>query len=220
MTALAADRKTDERSGKQKVFPLAAAVLIYKGALTAIDASGNLVPADDDTALTVVGVSEDHRDNTLGDAGDLSATVRRGVFQFENSGGGDEITAAHVGRLCYAEDDQTVALTADLAGTARPIAGRIVDVESSGVWVDVSVTAASTGGALAADVGALTDSTGVTPDNTIANVVAASAAAGEATAADLTTTNTALAVLEANDSDLADQINAIRTALRNARIMA
>lgn len=65
----------------------------------------------------------------------------------------------------------------------------------------------------------LTDSTGVTPDSTIANVVAASAAAGEATAADLTTTNAALAVLEENDSDLAAKIEAILDALEAAGLL-
>jgi hypothetical protein len=66
----------------------------------------------------------------------------------------------------------------------------------------------------------LTNSTGNTPDNTIEAVTPASAAAGEATAADLTTTNAALLALENNASDLAGKVNEIRTALVNSGLIA
>lgn len=55
----------------------------------------------------------------------------------------------------------------------------------------------------------LTNSTGVTPDNTIDNLTAVVAAAGEATAADLTTTQTAFAEVKDSLSDLAGKIEEI-----------
>lgn len=84
--------------------------------------------------------------------------------------------------------------------------GSLTDVEDDLTALTARVEAG-------ADVTPLTDNTGVTPDRTLANVVAADAAAGEATAADLTTTNAALAVLEANVSDLADTVNDLIAAL-------
>ena len=97
--------------------------------------------------------------------------------------------------------------------------GHVLTADASGSVVELSwtddVVSVAVGDAVAAAAALtpLTDNTGVTPDRTLANVVAASAAAGEATAADLTTTNTALAVLEANVSDLADAVNDLIAAL-------
>lgn len=59
----------------------------------------------------------------------------------------------------------------------------------------------------------LTNSTGIVPDDTIAAVPAVVAAAGEATAADLTTTQAALAVIADSLSDLAGKVEQILDAL-------
>ena len=59
----------------------------------------------------------------------------RGTFCFVNSGGGTEITRAHIGENAYAVDDQTVAN----AGTC--VAGEILDVDDGGVWVRIGTRA-------------------------------------------------------------------------------
>lgn len=65
----------------------------------------------------------------------------------------------------------------------------------------------------------LTDSTGVTPDATIENVPAATAAVTDTTAASLTSTNAALTAVENNCSDLAAKINTIITRLEAAGLL-
>lgn len=59
----------------------------------------------------------------------------------------------------------------------------------------------------------LTNSTGVTPDNTVGDLTAVVAAAGEATAADLTTTQTAFGEVKDSLADLTGKVNEILTAL-------
>lgn len=77
-----------------------------------------------------------------------------------------------------------------------------------------------------ADVGALTNNTGVAPDTTIADVPATTAAGvgaltiGTTAVATTASVDAALAVVEADISDLANQVNAIRTVLRNLGLMA
>lgn len=133
--ALAADRNTPRKEGDLRRFPLAAATLIYAGALTCIDALGNAVPGSVSTTLTAVGRAEQHVDNSAGAAGDLSVDVRRGVFRFANSAGADEIGAEDIGATAYIVDDETVALT---DGTStRSAAGTIYDVDAQGVWVEI-----------------------------------------------------------------------------------
>jgi hypothetical protein len=52
-----------------------------------------------------------------------------------NSSDADAISTANIGADCYIVDDQTVALT---NGTnTRSVAGKIFDVDSAGVWVDM-----------------------------------------------------------------------------------
>lgn len=62
----------------------------------------------------------------------------------------------------------------------------------------------------------LTNSTGVTPDNTIGDLTAVVAAAGEATAADLTTTQAALADVKDSLADLAGKVNEIIAVLESS----
>lgn len=132
--ALTADRNTPERSGIEMVLPVAAATTVYAGALTVL-ASGYAKGGVTATGLIAVGRAEEKVDNSLGDAGDLTVKVRRGVFQFANSGGGDAIAKADIGSSCYIVDDQTVAKTSDTGARSR--AGRVVDVDARGVWVEV-----------------------------------------------------------------------------------
>lgn len=133
MAALTEDRNTAKRDGGLLSMPVAASVKIYAGAIVARDASGYATPGATATTLLGVGRAESPGDNSTGSAGDIAVAVRKGIFRFANSAGGDEITRADIGVDCYIVDDQTVAKT---DGTStRSVAGQVFDVDSDGVWV-------------------------------------------------------------------------------------
>jgi hypothetical protein len=135
MTALAADRSTLQKPGEAFVLPVAAAVTIYAGSLVAINAAGNAQPGATATGLKVVGRAEEQVNNSFGAAGDLTVTVRRGVFKFENDTS-DPVTVATLLEDCYIVDDQTVAATS--GSSTRSRAGQVIQVDPDGVWVDTS----------------------------------------------------------------------------------
>lgn len=132
--SLTADRNTPRITGELKVLAAAAGVLIFAGAIVMRDASGNAVKGQAALGLHGVGIAQARVDNSAGIAGAADVPVRGGVYRIDNSTGGDEITAAHVGKVAYAVDDHTVALT-DGSSTRSP-AGIIVGVDALGVWVD------------------------------------------------------------------------------------
>jgi hypothetical protein len=144
MGALANSRNTIERAGQVvEGVPVAAAVKIFVGALTAIDASGNALPAADTAGLKVLGRCEGmpgpgitglDGDNSSGLAGAITVNIKRGVFKFDNSAG-NALTAAQLGKVCYVEDDHTVNKD---GGTNKVKAGRVIGLDDSGtsVWVD------------------------------------------------------------------------------------
>lgn len=135
MTALAADRDTKRRDGDIITLGVAASTLIYAGALVCKNSSGYATKGAVATTLKAIGRAEERADNSAGSNGDITVTVRTGVFQFANSASGDLITIADIGNQCYVVDDQTVAKT---NGTStRSVAGRIVDVDANGVWVEM-----------------------------------------------------------------------------------
>lgn len=127
MPALTSDRNTPRRDGRELSDPLAAAAVIYVGALYALDNAGNAVPA---TAAgnAARGVAQARAVQT---SGDTRVDGRRGVYRFGNSAGAAEVTRAQIGQPAFVADDQTVAKT----GTA--VAGLVLDVEDGDVWVDV-----------------------------------------------------------------------------------
>jgi hypothetical protein len=113
-----------------------AAVKIWKGSLVAVNATGYATPAATTAGLVVLGRAEDTVDNSAGAAGDLNINVRRGVFRFTNSSSTGALTQADVGKVCYVVDDVTVSRLD--AGT-RPIAGKVIAVDSNGVWVETGI---------------------------------------------------------------------------------
>src|SRR5688572_29036788 len=113
----------------RRTVPIRANVKIFKGALVAIDSSGNAMPAGLLVGGTVrcVGVASATCDNTGGAAGAMKVEVTVGVFKFVNHGA-DLVTNASVGTDCFVVDDQTVALT---NGTStRAPAGKVQSVDS------------------------------------------------------------------------------------------
>ncbi|HWO99196.1 MAG TPA: hypothetical protein VNL74_01010 [Methylococcus sp.] len=136
MVALTAERNTQERTGEVFSFPVKASTRCLAGGLAVIDA-GYAAPGRTATGLIAAGRFEETADNSSGAAGAIRARVRRGVFKFVNSSGGDLIAQADIGNDCFIVDDQTVAKT---NGTnTRSRAGKIVAVDSDGVWVQVGI---------------------------------------------------------------------------------
>jgi len=133
MAQLTADRNTPKREGDVLSLPVAGSVRIHAGALVARDSSGNATPGATSTTILGVGRAESQADNTAGAAGDISVDVRKGIFRFANSSGGDQISRADIGNDCYIADDQTVAKTSGTGTRSR--AGRVFDVDADGVWV-------------------------------------------------------------------------------------
>jgi hypothetical protein len=121
--------------------PLKANAKVFQGGLVAL--SGGLgVAASTAVGLIAAGVAHlepatDNSDNTGGADSAITIRVAQGVFKFNNSAAADAIATADRGRLAYIVDDQTVAKTFG-AGT-RSVAGVIVDVDSSGVYVYVGI---------------------------------------------------------------------------------
>ncbi len=140
MAALTADRNTAERVLGLEYYPLADNVLIYKGSLVCIDASGYVHPAADTAGLTFVGFAETHVDNTVvGHAAGLkSIQVRSDRSALMN---GSSLTQASVGQVVYALDDNTVGLAA--SSTHRIAVGVLTNyVSATSGWVTFSVPGA------------------------------------------------------------------------------
>lgn len=142
MTALTKGRNTPQRDVAFIEKDVAAAKVIYEGALVCLNSSGDLTPGAVATGLIAVGRAEETVDNSDGSAGDLTCRVRTGVFRWANSADSDEITDAEIGDLCYVVDDQTVAKTSN--SSTRSPAGVVVDVDAQGVWVRSGVEGLAT----------------------------------------------------------------------------
>lgn len=125
-------RNTKRRNADQVSALVNSGATIYAGTLiTRLTASGNAVPAGTASAGVAVGVAED---TVVGD-GVKRVQYLRGCFLFKNSASGDLIAAGDIGNTCYVVDNETVAKTDNSA--ARKAAGKIVDVDANGVWVEV-----------------------------------------------------------------------------------
>jgi hypothetical protein len=133
MAQLTAPRDTPEIAGVHSVYPVAAATILYAGGLWATDANGRLVPASDTAGLLVQGRGEVTADNSAGGAGAITAEVKRSCFKFNNSGT-NPITAAMIGKTAYVEDDNTVASTS----VNKVVAGKIMRVDSDGIYVQTA----------------------------------------------------------------------------------
>ncbi|MTI74721.1 MAG: hypothetical protein FH747_13865 [Stenotrophomonas sp.] len=132
MTATTEGRNTKRRTGdKLSVVPNSGAV-IYAGTLvTLLTATGLAVPGGTASAGPVVGVATEP---ITGD-GVKATDLEKGIFKFANSAAADLIAKADIGATCYVVDNQTVAKTDNSA--ARKAAGKIIDVDADGVWVEV-----------------------------------------------------------------------------------
>ena len=131
--ALTADRNTPHKDGEVISVPVAANAKIFGGALTVANATGFAAPGSVATTLTYLGRAEEYVDNTGGADGAKSVTIRRNkAFKFKNHAA-DQIVQADLGKVCYIVDDETVAKTN--GGATRSAAGKVVGIETDGVWV-------------------------------------------------------------------------------------
>lgn len=127
MANLTKSRVTAELASGGKTFadPVAAATVLFQGSMVGLDASGNAVKAAPAVA-TMRGVAVRTADNADGSAGDVSVEIKRGVFQFAQTG----LDRTDIGADVYVVDDNTVSA----AGTL--IAGKLLDIDPAGAWVE------------------------------------------------------------------------------------
>lgn len=173
MTALAQDRNTHRRDGTLMPALVAESTTIYGGALTAVNAAGYLVAGADTAALIFHGVADGRADNSGGSNGDVTALVRRrGQYRFASA---SALTQANVGDNVFIEDDQTVALVADVTnaifcGVIAEVAGANdcwVDIEPAIKQADVATHIADTSAAHAAAAISIADTGGFTEQTTV-----------------------------------------------------
>ena len=128
-----ADRNTERKAGILLSLLMAAATTIEGGKMVGVNGDGHAIEAADAAATRVVGVSDENVVN-VGAAAAKRVKVYSGqVFKLNNSAT-NAVDVADIGQLCFVEDDETVA---DAAGTNGIVAGRVVEVVSDGVWVQI-----------------------------------------------------------------------------------
>lgn len=134
MAALTGPRDTAELAGvRHLVLPVKGSATIYQGSLVALDANGFAIPGAKATGLTVAGRAEETVQNTGAD-GSATVSVTRGAFVWDNTATtADKLTAAHILRPCYMEDDQTVTALS----TGASVAGLVLRVDDEGVVVEI-----------------------------------------------------------------------------------
>ena len=135
MAALTAQRNTRQMLDIVRsplAFGVKGATTIFKGSLVALNA-GYAAPGATAAGLLVVGRAKTTVINAGAD-GAVTIEVDEGIYKWDNAGG-DLVVAADVGGLCYITDDHTVNHTA----TAKSIAGRVMQIDTDGVWVKSNV---------------------------------------------------------------------------------
>jgi len=141
MTALTKARTVKSIPGFLFAYPVLAGAVIYQGAAVVITSAGYAKPGVTGTGLVAVGIAREGADNTDGVNGAVMIEVEEMIADMANSGGGDAITIADIGKLCYLVDDQTVAKTS--ATDTRSLAGWVRKIEGGRIFVEFSNTVAS-----------------------------------------------------------------------------
>jgi hypothetical protein len=139
MTALAADRATKRAGNQAKIVNQRVELgtdIVYAGGMVGRLSTGLCVAGAATAGMRILGVACETVDNAAGDSG-VYANIMRGAFWFANSESADEILDDHLGEKCYVVDDNVVAATIGAAG-ARPVAGRVIAIDSTdGVLVEI-----------------------------------------------------------------------------------
>jgi hypothetical protein len=145
MAALTTSRDT-KRMGDAPIsdivsLPMAASTTCHQGGIVMVDTSGNANPGQTTTSMLAVGRCETPEgassgqggNNSSGAAGAIKIEARQGVFKWDNNG---DITAAHIGTVCYVVDDHTVSH----ANSSQSRAGIVVQLDTDGVWVEMRLS--------------------------------------------------------------------------------
>ena len=114
--------------------PVEANTLIEAGNLVVLNAAGFAVHGSTALNLRAVGRAEQTVNNQGGAQGARRVRVSRGVFKWANSAAGDQITWADLLNDCFIVNSTQVARTN--GSNTRSRAGKVVGVESDGVWVE------------------------------------------------------------------------------------
>ncbi|KJR98784.1 MAG: hypothetical protein VR65_19990 [Desulfobulbaceae bacterium BRH_c16a] len=150
-----ADRMTERKTGLLLSLLVAASTAVEGGKMVGVNSSGYTVEAADAASIRVFGVSDQNVDNSAGADGAKRVQVYSGgMFKLKNSAS-NAVDQADAGQLCFVEDDETVA---DAPGTKGIVAGRVVEVVSDGVWVQIPAgmpQVAAQADSVAADVATL-----------------------------------------------------------------
>lgn len=133
--ALSKDRETQRRAGEVFEFTSKSGEVHYLGSIVMLDSNGEAVAATAATGLLMAGCCMEYCDNT---SDGERVKVEQGCFKWKNSGT-NAITAAHIGDICYAEDDETVGSLA----TGMSAVGIVRQVDTDGVWVEAQTTIVS-----------------------------------------------------------------------------
>lgn len=149
MTALSKSRTVRSIPGILFSYPVLADAIIHQGAIVVLNSSGYAKPAVTGTGLIAVGVARESVDATGLSSGDVRVEVEEMIADMANSAGGDEITIAELGDVCWLVDDQTVAKTSNSG--ARSVAGYVRKIEGGRIWVQFSNTASADGDLVAAN---------------------------------------------------------------------
>jgi len=136
MAALTGDRTDFSQRATWRTFTgdVKGGVILYFGALLAVDANGWIVPASDTAGLKVVGVAFESVDNSNGVNGAKTVQIATGVFRFANAGGA--VTQSNRHRDVYVADDNSVTTAGVAANDIK--AGTVDEFTASVVWVRVA----------------------------------------------------------------------------------
>lgn len=121
-----------KRYGAKRAYPMAAATSLHVNTVAVLAAGLAIGLADAAGTEKCAGVVT-FATNNPGVAGAVRVEVEAGEHKFATS----DIVAADVGTSAYFVDDHTVSKSHDT--NSRPIAGKIIQVDDDGVWVELGV---------------------------------------------------------------------------------
>jgi hypothetical protein len=126
------NRREEQWLGVENPGLVKASTTIYKGGLTAVDATGYTVPAANTAGHKVTGVSVTGADNSAGANGAITVDVHVGdLFQFSTSGA----TQAWREQIVYVVNDDVVALTDPGNSVKAGIVKRVDSATVVWIWV-------------------------------------------------------------------------------------
>ena len=125
-------RMGDESVIQLLAVPAKAKLILQAGSLVVAEA-GFAVPGRAALGLRALGRCERKVDNSLGGNGAREVDVLRGTFRWDNDPA-DPLSQSDLFATCFITDDHTVCKTD--GGGARSPAGKVIQVDPEGVWVE------------------------------------------------------------------------------------